>query len=212
MSKLFSLIYQGDVHTTDDQKIIPAAAFTTLVEAEEILKKAREDADRLKKETEEACKTLRETAQKEGYQEGLTQLNEKILAFDQERKQLRHELNKLILPLALKAAKKIVAKELETHPETIVDIVLKILNPVLENHTIIIWVNKADKEILEAHKPLLKEKLERVEALIIKDRDDITPGGCIIQTESGMINATAESQWDALKNAFDRYLKSSIIS
>lgn len=207
MSRLFSLIFQGDVRTASQKKVIPLEDFSTLMEVSEILEKAREDAENLKKNTIEECKKLKEEAKKEGFDEGLKQLNDQILGLDQEKKRLRHEMNKMILPLALKAAKKIVAVELQTKPETIVDIVLQALTPVLQNHRITIWVNKADKEILETEKARIREKLEQVESLLIKERDDVAPGGCIIETESGIINAAIENQWRALESAFDRYGK-----
>jgi type III secretion protein L len=208
MSRLFSLIKDGEVHPASNKKVIPLEDFTTLMEAHEILERTRADAEAYRAETEAECAELRESAKKEGFQEGLVQLNEQIIGLDQEKKRIRHEMNKLILPLALKAAKKIVAKELETTPETIVNIVLQALAPVLQNHRITIYVNKADKEILDAEKTRLREKLEQVESLSIKERDDVSPGGCIIETESGIINATIESQWRAIESAFDRYLKS----
>ncbi len=207
MSKLFSLIQDGEVHPASNQKVIPLADFSTLLEANELLEKARLDAEAYRAATEEECIDLREAAKKEGYQEGLEQLNANIIGLDQEKKRLRHEMNKLILPLALKAAKKIVAKELETNPETIVDIVLQALSPVLQNHRITIWVSKTDKEILETEKTRIKEKLEQVESLSIKERDDVAEGGCIIETESGIINASIENQWRAIESAFDKYLK-----
>jgi type III secretion protein L len=207
MSRLFSFIKDEEVHPSSDKKVIPLEDFTTLMEANEILERARSEAEAYRVATEAECAELREEAKKEGYQEGLTQLNEQILGLDQEKKRLRHEMNKLILPLALKAAKKVVAKELETRPETIVDIVLQALSPVLQNHRITIYVNKADKEIVEAEKSRIRDKLEQVESLSVKERDDVSPGGCIIETESGIINASIESQWRAIESAFDRYLK-----
>jgi type III secretion protein L len=207
MSKFFSLIEDGEVHPASNKKIIPQEEFGTLMEASEVLEKARQNAEEYRAQTEAECQELREIAKKEGYQEGLEQLNANIIGLDQEKKRLRHEMNKLILPLALKAAKKIVAKELETKPETIVDIVLQALSPVLQNHQITIWVNKADKDILETEKNRLKEKLEQVQSLSIKERDDVTQGGCIIETESGIINANIDNQWRAIESAFDKYLK-----
>ena len=206
MSRLFSLIKEGEIHPSSDKKIIPLDDFTILMEASEILQRAKTDAETHRTETETECQLLREEAQKEGFQEGLQQLNEKILGLDQEKKRLLHEMNKLVLPLALKAAKKIVARELETNPETIVDIVLQALAPALHNHRITIYVNKIDKEILENEKPHLKEKLEQVESLSIHEREDIAPGGCIIETEAGIIKATIDSQWRAIESAFDKYL------
>jgi type III secretion protein L len=207
MSRLFSFIKEGEIHPSSDKKVIPLEDFTILMEASEIVERARADADAQREKTEAECIELREQAKKEGFQEGLEQLNVQIIGLDQEKKRLRHEMNKLILPLALKAAKKVVARELESKPETIVDIVLQALSPVLQNHRINIYVNKADKDILEAEKTRLKEKLEQVESLSIRERDDVAPGGCIIETESGIINATIESQWRAIESAFDKYLK-----
>lgn len=201
------MIEDGKVHPASNKKIIPQEEFSILMEASEILEKARQNAEEYRIQTEAECQALREVAKKEGYQEGLEQLNANIIGLDQEKKRLRHEMNKLILPLALKAAKKIVAKELETKPETIVDIVLQALSPVLQNHQITIWVNKIDKEILETEKTRLKEKLEQVQSLSIKERDDVAQGGCIIETESGIINASIDNQWRAIESAFDKYLK-----
>lgn len=205
--KLFTLIYQGEVHTGSDEKVIPLEDYATLMEASEILEKAREDVESFKKDAEEEAKRLKEQAEKDGFDAGLSKLNDKIMSLDQEIKRLRHEMNKLVLPLALKAAKKIVARELETNPETIVDIVMQALAPATENHRVTIWVNKADKDILESQKPKLKQILEHVEVLFIKERDDISPGGCIIETEGGIINAAIENQWRALESAFERYIK-----
>jgi type III secretion protein L len=208
MSRLFSLIYQGQVHTTSQTKVIPQEDFAHLMEASAILEKAKEDAQKCLELAEEEAKTLKEEAKQAGFEEGLLQLNEQILHLDQEKKHLRHEMNQLILPLALKAAKKIVAKELQTKPETIVEIIMQALLPVLQNRHITIWVCKADKEILETEKHRIKETLERVETLLVRERDDISQGGCIIETENGIINATLEIQWKALEAAFERYGKS----
>jgi type III secretion protein L len=209
MSRLFSFIKDEEVHPASNKKVIPQEEFSTLMEATDILERARADAKAYKTETEAECVEPREQAKKEGFQEGLERLNEGIIGLDLEKKRLRHEMNKLILPLALKAAKKIVSKELETRPETIVDIVLHTLMPVLQNHRITIWVNKADKEFLEKDKARIREKLEQIESLSINERDDIAPGGCIIETESGIINASIENQWRAIESAFDKYLKGS---
>jgi type III secretion protein L len=206
--KFFSLIYQGELHTANHEKVIPQESYSTLLDAEEVLEKAKEDAATYRKETEKECEALRKKAKKEGFEEGLAELNHHIIHFEQEIKRLRHETNQLILPLALKAAKKIVSKQLELHPETIVDIVMQALAPVTQNSRIAIYVNKADKERLEAEKPKLKEILENVRSLTIHERADVQPGGCVIETETGIINATIDNQWRALEAAFEKYMKS----
>jgi type III secretion protein L len=205
--KFFSLIFQGDIHTAADEKIIPAEEYSILLKAFEVLEKAKEDAQKYRKQVEDECEELRKKASEEGFAEGLSKFNEYLLYFEKELRRIHHEAHQTVLPIALKAAKKIVGKELELHPATIVDIVLQALAPVTQSHRIRIYVNKADKDTLEANKPRIKEILEQIESLSIQERADVSQGGCIIETETGIINASIENQWRALEAAFEKYMK-----
>ncbi len=205
--KFFSLLHQDTVHLATDDKIISAEDFSTLMSSEEILRHAKLDAQHYRDEVVKECEELKKTAEKSGFEEGLAQFNEHILLFERNLRHLQIELQKQILPLALKAAKKIVGKELELHPETIVEIVLQTLTPVTQSRRIAIYVNKEEKEALEANRPRIKEILNQVQTLIIQDRADVSPGGCIIETESGIINASIENQWRSLEAAFEKYMK-----
>ena len=205
--KIFSLLYQGDIHLSSSQKIIPSDQYTTLVEAKDVLTKAHEDAKTYRSEVEKECELLKQKAQEDGFQEGLAKFNDHILLFEKHLSKIQHEMQKAVIPLALKAAKKIVSKELELHPETVVDIVSETLSSVKQSHNIKIFVNKQDLETLEAHKPKLKEIFEHLQSLSIQERSDVAPGGCIIETESGIINASIENQWKAIERAFDKYMQ-----
>jgi len=205
--KFFSLIYEGDIHTASDEKIIKAEDYSVLLEASEILEKAKEEALKYRQKTEEECTLLKEEAQKAGFNEGLEKFNEHILQFEANIKKLRHDTQQMVLPLALTAAKKIVGAQIKLHPDTIVDIILQALQPAMQNRNITIYVNKADKEALEANKSKIKQILEQVEVFSIQERSDVAEGGCIIETETGIINATIENQWRALQAAFERYMK-----
>lgn len=205
--KFFSLIYQGEIHPATDDKVISAEDFSTLMTAQEILQRAKEDAEDYRKQVDAECEALREKSKNEGFEEGLSKFNEHLVSFERNLRHLRVELQKQILPLALKAAKKIVSKELELHPETIVEIVIAALAPVTQNHRFTIYVNKADKETLEANKPRIKSILEQLQTLSVQERADVSPGGCIIETESGIINSSIENQWRALEAAFEKYMK-----
>jgi type III secretion protein L len=205
--KLFSLIKKGEVHLETSKKIIPAEEFSTSLEAKELIEQAQQDAENLLTETQQHCEELKKKATDEGFQEGLKRFNEHVIQLDNVKKNLRHELQKKVLPLALKAAKKIVAKELETDSSTIVDIVMQTLKPVTQNHYIKIFVNKEDKQILDEKKEDIRKMLEHVESFMIEERSDIEKGGCVIETESGIINATLENQWRALEAAFEAFMK-----
>ena len=62
-------------------------------------------------------------------------------------------------------------------------------------------------DILEKHKPRLRDMFEHLESLSIRPRDDIEPGGCVIETEIGIINVEMEHRWRVLEKAFEALLK-----
>ncbi|WP_194848000.1 HrpE/YscL family type III secretion apparatus protein [Candidatus Neptunochlamydia vexilliferae] len=207
MSKFFSLIYSGEIRPEAEEKVIPAEEFSALLKATDVLKKAKEDVKTYLASNKEECKKLLAEAEEAGFNKGLSEFNKQILAFEEKVKEMEHELQKMVLPLALKAAKKIVGRELELKPDTIVDIVRQTLKPVTQSHHIKIFVSKQDKEVLEKEKDGLKKMLELVKTFVIEEKEDVTPGGCIIETEAGIINASLENQWRALESAFEAFMK-----
>lgn len=205
--KFFSLISGIDVRAAPGEKIIPAKEFAVLENASEILKRVKKEAIAFRKETAIEAEKIKELAFQEGFQKGLVSLNEHLFALDKELKHLREEVQKTILPLSLKAARKIIGEELRLHPDRIVDIVLTSLKPVTQHRKIIIYVNKIDLRTLEENKHKIKKICEHLDSLSIQERADIEAGGCMIETEAGIINAQLENQWRALEAAFESFMK-----
>lgn len=81
------------------------------------------------------------------------------------------------------------------------------MKSVAQHKKVTIYVNKADLENMEAHRNQIKELFENLESLSIRPRDDVTTGGCVIETEAGIINAQLENQWVVLERAFTSLMK-----
>lgn len=203
----FSLISEEKVKIAPGEKIIPAKSFSFLKKAEQILKTVKAEALKYKIDIAKECEVLKETSYKDGFDKGLEKLNAIILKLDEEIKKFEEEMQKKVLPIALKAAKKILGDELRLHPDRIVDIVIQALKPVTQHHTIKIYVNKEDLNILEKHKEKIRSILDQIKIFTIEERDDIEKGGCMIQTEAGIINAQLENQWRVLEIAFEKFMK-----
>ena len=199
---LFSYFSTATVSTDQGKKVISKKDLSQVLTAAEVLQKAEEEIKQYREKVEIECQELKKSAQEEGFQKGLEQFNTHLLALEQEAKKMYLEMQKVIIPIALKAAKKIVGKEIELKPDIIVDIVIQAMAPAKESRKIKIMVNKADFEALEQSRPKLKELFTQLQVLTIQESPDISPGGCTIETEAGMINATSEHQWKALENAF----------
>lgn len=208
MSKaFFSLINAGKIRIAPKTKVIPQVDLGQLLNGEELLKAIQQDAEDYRLEVAKECEKLKEKAQAEGYEEGFKTWVEHIAKLEEEIAKVRREFEKVLVPVAMKAAQKIVGKALEESEETIVDIVAQTLKPVTTHKKITIYVNKKDLEALEKNKQRLKQLFESLETFILRERADISSGGCIIETEGGIINAQIENQWRTLEKAFDNLLK-----
>jgi len=206
-NKFFTLIHGDSVHIAPKKKIIPANEFSVLQTAHEALESVKKDAEQHKIEVVAEIETLKEQAQREGFEVGFQQWVDKIAQLEEEILKVRADMEKQVIPVALKAAKKIVNKEIELSEDVIVDIVSANLKAVAQHKKVAIYVNRKDFAVLEANRPRLRQLFENLEALSIRERADLAQGGCIIETEGGIINAQLDNRWRVLEAAFENLLK-----
>jgi type III secretion protein L len=203
----FKLIKEGMIHT-GKEKIIRKEEFEELLSAKQILEKAKEESEKAISEAHAESIAIKEKAYDEGFQEGLNRFNDQMLLFEDKLKVLKHELQKAVLPLVLKATRKIIGAELKQNPDSILSIVMQSIKSVTQAKVIKLYVCKSDLEILESEKDELKKNFENLESFHIEERSDIEPGSCIIETERGILNATLENQYRALERALEAHMKS----
>lgn len=198
---LFTLISGESVHMAEGDKIIPKKDFGKIKKAEEIVKQTEKEAEDLRQKIEEEALVIKEKAQEEGFQEGLQKLNQQLVHLEKLSRTTSEEMKKQILPILLSSLKKVIGEELLLKPDRITDIVIQALKSVIQHHHITIYVNKDDLKTLETKKKKLKSMLQQVEVFSLQERADIETGGCIIETEAGIINAQLDNQIRALEAA-----------
>lgn len=198
--KCFSLISKKEeIHL--NQKVIPAQEFSSLLEASELVQKAQEDAIAYQEEVKKECEKLKEEAQKAGFQEGVDKFAQALAACEKARQEAKAEIEKLIAPVAIQAAKKVIGREIELNSQTLVEIIQQSLKAVSQHRRFTLYVSKQDFALFEENRPKLKQGLEAVESLNIRTRDDIKPGDAVIETEAGIINVEMEQVWKSLERA-----------
>lgn len=204
--KFFSLIHSQD-DVSPNTKILAPEAFSSLLDAEELLEHAKEDSETFLKNTEEECERLRQEAKAQGFKDGCNEWNALLAFLQQEIQNLRNRVRDSLVQLAVASVKKIIGKELEMHPETIVSIISQALKELTQNKQITIYLNPKDLQIVEQNRPELKKIVEYADTLILTTKPEVTPGGCIIETEAGIVNAQLDVQLLALEKAFSSILK-----
>jgi type III secretion protein L len=185
-------------------KIIPSEMIEEIINVQDLAKDLEQFLEEEKVRQQEAYEAKKLEGFEAGYQEGLTKFNEWIVHFDAMTRETKHEAQKSIVPIALKAAQKIVSEQIRLHPETVVSIVKNALSAVSQHKKFRILVSKIDKDALEAGKPEIQNILPQLEVLEIEARSDIPQGSCRIETEKGVINCDMDRQWKALEEAFRR--------
>jgi type III secretion protein L len=114
--------------------------------------------------------------------------------------QILAENEKNALELALKIAAKIIGRDLERDPETLAEICATATEAARSAKAMVMRVHPDDGKLLREKRPRLMELIGRAIDLSIRDDDDIERGGCLIQTEFGVIDGQIRTQFEMLRN------------
>jgi flagellar assembly protein FliH len=157
----------------------------------------------------EAYETGFAQGQKDGLALGRTKAEEtwkKMHALFEELSLLKakmlEEAEEEIIKLSMTVARKIVKKELTTDPDTVKRSLQHALAFLKDKSFVRVLVNPEDMKILEPYLPALiaTKKVERFE---LAEDHCIDPGGCILETGFGRINATIENQLAELETELE---------
>ena len=194
-------------------------------EAEAVKTAAREEADKIIAEARrqaedlaaEARKTLddernaaleegREAGRLEGYTEGraeverLIERTQTVLERAQDKRgEILTETEQEIINLVLRITRKVVKVISESQREVVVSNVVQALRKVRDRGNIIIHVNLADLKLATEHTKDFIRMLEGVKSIQVVEDSSIDPGGCIIETDFGEIDARISSQLTELE-------------
>ncbi len=204
MTKLFALLYNDSVRLNPGKRVLSPEEYSSILSAEELVTKVNEELAKKHQELEEAMAKAREEAVQAGFQEGLAQWAQQMAEFEKAAAALKRETEKNIVPVAIKAAAKIVGREVEQKPETFLEIVRQSLKAISQHRRFVIYVNPKDLPLFEAGKPKLKEILEHAESIALVPREEQAAGSCTVETEAGIINVEMEALWKSLESAFQQ--------
>ena len=203
IKNFFSLIDGRTITIAPGTKRLPAEDFSTVIGCTELLETVQKDVEEYRKIVATECEELKTRAEADGFQAGFDQWTEMVSYLEKEVEKVRGELQKIVMPVAIKAARKIVAAELQLNPQVALDIVSATLKSIAQHKRIVLYVSKQDFEFIESSKSKLKPIFEELESLSIREREDIEPGGCVVETEVGIINARLQDRWRTLEVALE---------
>lgn len=167
--------------------------------AEEILTQAHRQAEVLR---QEAYDQGLARGREEGREEAMRELLPALSAFTQAgqslsalEERLMSRLTPQIVRLALEIAEKIVGKEVEEDPQVTISVLERARAEIPQARHVCIWLHPADYHTLIDLRPELvrvgEEGGRRVDVIA---SEEISRGGCRVETEMGVIDATIPTQ------------------
>ena len=187
-------------------------------EARDIITNAREEAEVIKMQAGEEAVAIRQKAHKEAYEEGLRQAHQEIegdrqaaiqqsQALLEEARQSKLKLFRSyeadMVRLVMAMVKKVIAGELKTNPDIIINILQEAIDFLDRPENITVYVNPQEVEnILEVmDKGYLTDIGSNNINMDIKADERISRGGCLLESDAGSVDAQLETRIASVNNA-----------
>jgi len=177
--------------------------------AEAILTNAKTELDKLSQSVQqEAYEKGFNTGKEEGIKTGeeiikktLVEIQNVLIEAKHKREEIIQTNQEIIINLALMIAKKIIKTELVTNKEAILKNLKQALRKVRDKEKIKVKVNPVHLAELGLRKEELLAQVSGIEGIDFEEDKSIEPGGCIIETNFGLIDATISSQLEIVQEA-----------
>jgi type III secretion protein L len=177
--------------------------------ADRIIAEADQDAERIKAEAAKILaevEAVREKARKDGFaegrDEGMAQATELVAKFEALKEEFYTKAEPEIISLVMEIAEKVIGRMVQEHREAIVSIVRQAIDSALGDR-MTVRINPADYKKVQPKIKELQEGLDKARRLVFKEDDTISAGGCVVESEVGMIDAQLETQLRAIRKALE---------
>jgi flagellar assembly protein FliH len=171
-------------------------------EAEQILSKAMQEAEEIRAHARESgledAQRLAEETASEKVKEALETVNQAVT----ERKKIIKDAEGEILRLALKVAEQIIKSEVSLHRDVSLNIVSDAISRVSDREQVIIKVNREDIENIKKYKDRIGSIVDGIKSLSIVEDSGVEPGGCVVETNLGYVDARISTKIAAIEEAF----------
>jgi flagellar assembly protein FliH len=133
------------------------------------------------------------------FKRALELLQEYARLLQAEKQELADRMEKYSVELAFGLARKIIDAEFSMRPEAVVDVARAAILQVLDSNQVRLTVNAEDLSYLRQMRQELTRLLDPSAQLEIHADSKVERGGCIIETERGLLDARVSSQLETLK-------------
>jgi len=188
-------------------------------EGERIIAAARQQAEQILRSAETAKQQSMETGRAEGWEAGRSEGYRQGLAEAEELKQQAVQvmaeanayreqtimgMEREIVDLALAIAGRVIHKQVEADPELVTAVARQALRQVVGGKSVFLRVHPQQVELLQEKAAELSSMLPGGTTLQVVADPGIQPGGVMVESDEGWVDATLSSQLEQIREALAR--------
>jgi type III secretion protein L len=183
---------------------IKKEAHEASLDAREILRRAKEEASALVEQAQLEKDAIVAENVERGYAAGLDKWNDALAEAWQQRAHYFSQNESELIKLAVAIAGKIVAQTIQADSSTVQRVIEEALKAVRSERRIMVQVNPSEES--QARERAASLKLLRPEAgdIVIVGNPSVAPGGCIVESELGIVDAQIATQLASIERALLR--------
>ena len=171
----------------------------------------RIDDRNLVSRAQEESETIKKSAFEEGYRIGLEKAQSDMQAFRDNlsefmnaRKDVFEFIAPDILEISVDIAKKIIKKELESDPQVLMNTIVEVLRTISKSEPkITIRVRPQSVQFIKDTIPNITYQYGIDSKINIISDPSIEEGGCILQTNNGIVDASIDTQLEIIKKSLE---------
>ncbi len=179
---------------TSTPKIIEREVIAAGEESRRIIETAHAQAEQVLASAQSDHDAAVQQGLQEGRERGLSEWYAETQRLSQQMKSTLDQAKPQIIRLALRVAEKIVRQRLEMSPESVVPMIDEAIRSLRAQSKIILRVHPADQTLLDSRRQRWRERNPAIGEIEIIGDEAMQRGGCKIETEFGMVDATVGTQ------------------
>jgi len=185
-------------------KVLKREVYEASLDAKDLVAQAQERAKQILEQAERECDAIRERAKDEGRQSGLAEWNQILAKTEERAATLTKSWEENMVRLSVRVAEKIIGEQIKLQPESIVSMVSEALKGARPARRLAIQVNQEDVPYVRAQIDRLKDSASLGSQIEVVPSANLRRGGCVIDSELGIVDARLETQLKCLEEVLVR--------
>ncbi len=142
------------------------------------------------------------------YKKNIAEIQQNVTSFlkniEDSKKEIFSHSEHIILKLCLEICRKIIASEITSNQDIILNVTRKALSYIAEREKLIIRVAPDDLKILNDKRDFWEPVTEKIKDVSIEPDERVKKGGCIIESNSGTVDARLGIQMDEIADLVEK--------